>query len=37
MEMIQMVWGLWQSFMAAVVAVACGWFAWELLFKNNRK
>lgn len=32
----EMVWALWQSVMAAVVAVACGWLAYDLLFKEHR-
>jgi hypothetical protein len=33
----ELIWGLVHSLCAAAVAVACGWFAWELLFKDNRR
>jgi|694.fasta_scaffold07721_11 hypothetical protein len=33
----EIVWGLWQSLMAVVVVVACGWLAYNLLFKGLRK
>lgn len=35
--MSEILWGLWQSVLAAVVAVCCGWLAYDLLFKNLRK